>query len=430
MTEGESEDPSHKLRRLLRGRGAVSMPARHPDATRSPGSPVELEEQRGEAGRFAARERRFDPVHRHGAWRLEEVDAAAPDELAEIARDERLASVGLRHAVYLDIETTGLSGGAGTIPFLVALGSFAGDEFRLWQGFLRGPEEERALLVEVARRIERAELIVSFFGKSFDRHRLEDKMRLHGVEPPFDDKPHLDLFHPLARLYRESLPDGRLQTLERALCGVDRAADLPGSFAPEAWFDFLGGRAHRLEDVFRHNQDDVLSLVVLAAHLGRATRETRADGSALAGCGVARARGLARLYADRAQEERALEWVERALDRGSPASTEARALTLLRADLLKRTGETERALELYRGLAGEATGGPRAPRDETTVRALVEAAKLLEHGRRDFAEAFASASRARELCSSCLAGAARTRRERELEHRLARLAGRLDRQGR
>ena len=191
--------------------------------------------------------------------------------LALCARDPSLADASLADALYLDTETTGLSGGAGTYVFLVGLGSFTPAGFEVWQGFLADPAHERALLAEVAERIARAPLLVTFFGKSFDRHRLEDKMRMHGVTPPFTGKPHLDLYHPLRRLHGASLPDARLRTMEHALCGVERADDLPGSFAPAAWFDFLAGRAHLLEGVFAHNADDVLSLVTLGvADLERA----------------------------------------------------------------------------------------------------------------------------------------------------------------
>jgi uncharacterized protein YprB with RNaseH-like and TPR domain len=121
----------------------------------------------------------------------------------------------------------------------------------------------------VGLRIASASVLVSFFGKSFDRHRLEDKMRLHGVTPPFDGTVHLDLYHPLRRAHRGRYENCRLKTLEKELVGFVRPDDLPGSFAPAAWFDFLGGRPHRLEGVFRHNADDVLSLAALMSHLAR-----------------------------------------------------------------------------------------------------------------------------------------------------------------
>ena len=337
-----------RLRRLRRERpAAVRSPAGAP-TTNAP--PEGLVVSTGERGRLAVRAKSYAGEHRHGRWRLDEIGAASLDDIALVTGDPALHTLDLRHAVYLDIETTGLSGGAGTVPFLVALGRFAGDEFVLWQGFLPGPEDEQALLGEVARRVRDSAGVVSFFGKSFDRHRLEDKMRVHGIEAPFEGRPHLDLFHPLARLYREALPDGRLATVEAELCGVVRRDDLAGSFAPEAWFDFLADRPHRLEAVFRHNADDVLSLVVLAAHLGRTLSETRAASGELGGPAWARARALARLFAARREHARALRWIERALER---RSEDGRALRVLRADLRRLAREDGAALEEYELLAAE-----------------------------------------------------------------------------
>ena len=46
-------------------------------------------------------------------------------------------------------------------------------------------------MAAVAERLRRAPGMVSFFGKSFDRPRLEDKMRIVGVPAPFDGLAHL-----------------------------------------------------------------------------------------------------------------------------------------------------------------------------------------------------------------------------------------------
>ncbi|MEX1024360.1 MAG: ribonuclease H-like domain-containing protein, partial [Planctomycetota bacterium] len=262
------------LRRNLGARSATTMGAAATTGVDAVvDEPLELVSA---PGGWCARTRDFRVEHRHGDWPLGDVLVVDRDFAARFTGDDALLGFDFRNAVYLDIEATGLSGGAGTIPFLVALGTFEETSFRLWQGFLRGPEDEAALLDEVARRVRAASGVVSFFGKSYDRHRLEDKMRLYGIAPPFDATPHLDLYHPLARLVKGTLPDAKLQRLERELCGVTRSDDLPGSFAPAAWFDFLRRRPHRLEDVFRHNEDDVLSLVVLAAHLGSTERGARA----------------------------------------------------------------------------------------------------------------------------------------------------------
>lgn len=362
------------------------------DATAAPlpgctfGPPAELVEHRNERGSFAARERVFARAHRHGSFELCAAERAEPAELAWLTREPALAALDPRTAVYLDIETTGLAGGSGTIPFLVALGRFEHGEFRLWQAFLRHPGEEAAALHEVAARVRAASGLVSFFGKSFDRHRLEDKMRLHRIAPPFAELPHLDLYHPLRRFHGAGLADTRLATMERALAGVERADDLPGSLAPAAWFDFLAERPHRLEGVFQHNELDVLSLVVLCAHLG-ATRAERGCQSGASERTLARA--LAELYAERREFAAALAELERAL--AQPGGDDGE-LCFRRAECLRRLGRAAEALALHLELA-------RSRRDALAARSWLAAAKLARRAgsAKELAEALGAGPRAAEF---------------------------------
>jgi uncharacterized protein len=410
------------LRYKLRGIGEVGTSKRvrrsplpskqavapRPLLTQSRGMPKDLQEFQSEQGTFAARVIRRPKSDLHGNWKLEWAQNVDGTSIEPLVRDSDLGGFDGGRAVYLDIETTGLGGGVGTWPFMVALGRFDGDEFELWQGFLREPGEEAALLAEVARQIASAGALVSFFGKSFDRHRLEDKMRMHHIEPPFSGLPHLDLYHPLNRLYcrrggwdklfpgqvpaasvlgeGQGFVNGKLSTMERELCGLQREDDLSGAYAPEAWFDFLGERPHLLEHVFRHNADDVWSLATLTAHLGRTAVRTRPDGSPLEGPELARLIGLATLARDRAErkaEAQLLCEVKTRLGDGIMP----RKLALWLADARRLAGEE--CFDSYEQLAG-------AEPDFLTARIEVELAKLLEHKRRDFCGALRACERARE----------------------------------
>ena len=386
---------------------------------RATGMPAALHLETGPVGDFAARIESFSDSSSHGDWVLSEIDACDSDAFALLCGDAALAGLDPRDCVYLDTETTGLGGGAGVYVYMIGLGYFEGDDFRLWQGFLRDPGEERALLTEAARLVRARSGVVSFFGKSFDRHRLDDKMAICGVDSPFDDRPHLDLYHPFQRLTRGALADGRLATMESTLCGLAREDDLPGALAPEAWFDFLAGRAHRLEGVFRHNRDDVLSLVTLAAYLGRVLVESRVDGSVLPGPAAARARGIARSHSDQGERRLALEWVERAVGRESASGrAPGRDLLFSRAELLRHLAEYTAALAAYAALDGVA--------DRFALRGLIERAKILEHRSKDPARALKACRAALDLVPAALPGRLDQRRMRkELDHRAARLAGKL-----
>lgn len=305
--------PERLRARLVRARASAAPEVSAP-AARTVGMPDGLEPNVGPRGPFVARTTAALVCEAHGAFCYDEARAVEPDTFGLLSGDPALASLDLTRAVFVDTETTGLEGGAGTYVFLVGLGWFDGGRFVVQQSFLRDPEDEAAVLAAVAERIAAAPAVVSFFGKVFDRHRLEDKMRVHGVVPPFAGRPHLDLCFPLRRLTKGVLPDGRLQTLERELLGLVRADDMPGSLAPAAWFDLLAGRAHRLEGVFRHNLDDVRSLATMAAYLGRVGHGTRASGAPLAGCPGRRAFALARAHEDRRDTDAALACYGRLLD--------------------------------------------------------------------------------------------------------------------
>lgn len=369
---------------------------------------------------------------RHGDFRFEEVDHAS--DLATLCQDQTLEGFNPRTCVYLDIETTGLSGGAGTWPFMVALGSFSGDKFELWQGFMREPGEEPGVLEETARRIRASSGVVSFFGKSFDRHRLEDKMRIHDIESPFEGRPHLDLYHPLNRLYTQravwdrhadgactpkdaGLLDGKLGTMERGLLGFERKHDLSGAHAPLAWFDFLAQRPHLLNQVFRHNALDVWSLVGLLAHLGRTLQGQRRDGLELSGPKLARTLGLASLARgrlDRKAEVIHLSAARRLLEQHSwPAS-----LALWLADARRLSGDYDAALLDYVVLEadGAATSLHRAV-------SACERAKVLEHHKRDFEAALAACESARQ---AAVGGRVGGRFLEELDRRAKRLVHKLN----
>ena len=433
-------DPS----RLDPGKAA---PPSKPDLPKSKGMPRDLDTFENAKGTYAARIIRRSATDLHGTWQLQWASAATGERIAPLVQDTDLAGFQGSDAVYLDIETTGLGGGVGTWPFMVALGHFDGEVFELWQGFLRTPGEEPALLHEVAERIAKSGALVSFFGKSFDRHRLEDKMRMHHIEPPFEGMPHLDLYHPLNRLYnrralwdklvpggadsgrelRQQQPgdephrfgfeNGKLSTMERELCGLQRTGDLSGAFAPEAWFDFLADREHLLEHVFRHNADDVWSLATLTAHLAQTTERIRPDSAPLEGPELTRLLGLASLAKTRCQrtEEASLLAAVQALlaprQTGTSQAASAQEPTPSRAREAAATkdGPTAtclpRRLALWqadaRRLAGEPTlyeyqALAAATQDHLTPRIEVEIAKLLEHGPKDYPAALAACERARK----------------------------------
>ena len=98
----------------------------------------------------------------------------------------------LENIVFLDIETTGLSGGTGTLAFLTGVGNFKDDTFQLKQFFLRNPSEEEAFLIALAQFCADIKVVVTYNGKSFDIPILNTRHVLNRMPSPF-----LDIHHHL-----------------------------------------------------------------------------------------------------------------------------------------------------------------------------------------------------------------------------------------
>lgn len=201
--------------------------------------------------------------------------AMSDPPLARLVGDERLAGFDPRRALYLDIEATGLSHGAGTFAFLIGCAYFEGEHVVLEQLFVRDPTDEMPALHRFIELIERFPYLVSFNGKSYDLSVLQTRLvitrLLSRLETALKVRPHLDLLHVTRQAYRGAFEDGRLQTLERRVLQLDpaeREDDVPGSLVPALYFHFLRtGWAPHLDPVLRHNRTDVLSMVQLTRHL-------------------------------------------------------------------------------------------------------------------------------------------------------------------
>jgi len=179
-----------------------------------------------------------------------------------------------RHVVYFDIETTGLSGGAGTVAFLVGCGWFDTDgDFTVRQFFLAGPAGEKPMLQALARVFDAASLIVTFNGRTFDVPFMETRWAFHRTAAPTDDLPHFDMLPPARRLWgRRDLarPDAEgcsLSALERRVLGFHRQHDVPGFEIPARYFQFLRtGDTALVDGVLEHNRHDLVSLAAVMSH--------------------------------------------------------------------------------------------------------------------------------------------------------------------
>jgi hypothetical protein len=299
---------------------------------------------------------------------------AATEALALLGRDDAWRSIPRERVAYVDIETTSLQGGSGTVAFLIGVGRFEGDGFCVRQYFMEDFDQEPAMIRAVADDLARADAIVTYNGKSFDVPIMEMRWRLARMEPDFP-KLHLDLLHPSRRLWSGRLPDCRLGTVERQILSILRTSDAPSAEIPQIYFDFVRGvRPARMSLVFDHHAQDIFSLAALTRALSRAVAEPN-DPRFLHASEQA---GLARLFQSAGRREDAVAALARAVDAAGDDDTAYR-LSMLLARQLKRHRREAEAVQLWERWAGKAAIHRLDP--------LIELAKDAEHRLKDHAAA-------------------------------------------
>ncbi len=178
-------------------------------------------------------------------------------------------SLGLERAIFLDLETCGLS----SCPvFLAGTMVWNGEDFVFRQYFARHYGEEAALVAAVAEQARHYELLITFNGKSYDAPFLRARATTHDVDLVLP-RHHLDLVHHARRRWRVGLPDCRLTTLERRICKRVRTGDVAGAEIPPRYHDYVRtGDPWPLVPVFHHNLLDVTAMADILDALCRRDR--------------------------------------------------------------------------------------------------------------------------------------------------------------
>lgn len=311
--------------------------------------------------------------------------------------DERAYDPG--RFLFLDTETTGLSGGAGMVVFLCGFGFFAGNCFRVVQYFLPDYSDEPLLLQMAADHITPETILVSYNGKAFDWPMLSQRWTINRLEIPVPAD-HLDSLHPARSLFRRLGEDCSLTTLEKTLLSFDRGDDVPGYLIPSKYFDYLYDRQPGLiPEVIRHNRLDIISLALVTRqipeYLSRPEKITAAP--FLEGV-------IHHFYRNR-RFQALTAYIEKVtpghFEAGSPLAKLEYSLAL------KSLGRLDEAGQVWKAVAG-GESGPHI------LRHLLELAKYQEHREKDLESAL-------ETVDVILGLETRPRPRRELLHRQQRL---------
>jgi uncharacterized protein YprB with RNaseH-like and TPR domain len=264
--------------------------------------------------------------------------------------------------LFLDTETTGLSGGTGTYAFLVGLAWWDGGGLQVEQLFLRDFSEEHSMLQELSARLAERPVLVTFNGKTFDWPLLENRFTMTRKIPVPKLTAHLDLLHPARALWKLRLGSARLVELEREVLdaprlGWHRIDDIASSFIPQYYFEYLrGGTPDRLVGVAKHNQMDLRGLAALYGKINSLLDEREANLTEIDSRDLF---GLSRFLNRKGEKDRAHSVCSRALDAGLPPEFRPQATREL-ALLAKNRGDWQTAVRLWREIVNDPQDGTAA----------------------------------------------------------------------
>ena len=226
--------------------------------------------------------------------------------------------------LFLDTEATGFIGGGGNLAFLIGLAWWDAGGIQIEQLFMRDPAEEYSILLELALRLRKHPVLVTFNGKSFDWPLLESRFRMtRAIDIPILNA-HLDFLHPAREIWKRQIGSVKLGHLEERVLGAEslgwsRREDINSAMIPGIYFDYVYGRTQQMEGVFRHNRMDLRGLAALA---GRILQVLSIEYGAAAENSLQALElyGVARFFGRRGQHTKARRCCECALRLGLPSA--------------------------------------------------------------------------------------------------------------
>ncbi len=269
--------------------------------------------------------------------------------------------------IFADTETTGISGGAGAMAFLIGVGFWRNHSFEIRQYFCPDFDYEASMLSEFHSLIGDFKYLVTYNGKSFDIPLIQNRSILNRIESTTGKVIHLDMLHPARQLYRIIHRDCSLTSLEKAILKFRRTNDIPGGMIPQAYFDFLHSRNPAvMKLVLSHNRFDILSLAGLFFHScsSQVCRQESVESSF----------SLGRLYLKRKDDASARSYFQKVTDCESKSESYFDSCLHL-GKILKRNAEWEEAYNIYIRALNQG-GDP--------VLFAIEAAKIAEHRMKDY----------------------------------------------
>jgi uncharacterized protein YprB with RNaseH-like and TPR domain len=337
------------------------------------------------------------------------------DILSCLSQDSAFKDLDLSTALFIDLETTGLSGGTGVVPFNVGMGYYRDDKFYVAQYFLGEMAEEERMIQELGQFFRDMDFqsVVTYNGKAFDIPLLETRFILYRQPLPISGLPHLDFLFPARRLWSHKHESCRLYHLALHVVQADRSEDIPSAEIPWRYFQYIQtGNYDLIEPILYHNQEDILSLlgvVIIGAHIFSEDPDLcTADAMDFYGAG--------KILEGIGDVEKSLQFFQRALDGNLTDEVSMEAKKRLSSHF-KRSEEWEKAVPIWEEIAASKMVTP------TQLHSLRELAMYFEHRLKNYEEAKRIAEEGYVLASGFSSYF-----ERDFSYRLDRLRRRIKEQ--
>ena len=351
-------------------------------------------------------EYRYDLSEPYGNLNMRQIFSLDSQLLPEVFQIS--IPVNPQRLLFIDTETTGLSGGAGTVAFMVGLGFIESHSFIVHQYFITQLSHEEGMLELLQKLISNFDCLVSYNGKSFDIPLLSSRFVMNRMLPIPEGTCHIDLLHPTRMLWKYSMENCKLKTVETDRLCLFREDDIPGDMIPDAYFDYLRSRRiDRIERIFYHNRFDIITMLATLILIINAYDSRDPDDNPLTDY------AKARMFTRKKDIERSIAHYEHVLNASvSPGRRQKTNLEL--AALYKKAGEYKKAVPLW-----EETLGEQYP---FSLEPYIELAKYYEHQSKEY-------SKAVEIITKALSKLPEHRftERAEIEHRLNRINQKLSR---
>jgi len=331
------------------------------------------------AGSYCLVKTLYDSSYIHGDVSLSNITKNEKIPLSPFTPGDDSSYVNRLRLSFFDTETTGL-GGTGTVPFLIGIGSFIDNGFEIRQYIIPDYSDETAMLEDLSNEFTASTSIVSYNGAAFDLPLLRDRLILNRVAKDVQHDKHIDLLHPVRRLYKRRLGDCSLTNVEREIFSFYREDDIPGYLVPSVYFEWLNEEKLKdMEAVMEHNRLDILTLAFLVDKFSNIFQD---NGETLDS--IDDLHSLSKIHIRRKDHDRSLTINQRITDLSH--DNLADDILLFNAQIFKKRGDFKKAIPLWERLTDS--------NSRQGMLANVELAMYREHKKKDYSRALKYAQKA------------------------------------